>query len=72
MANGDTVPCSECGEDMPLRRLTEARYTYCIGCSEGKPGEMYFLNTSGFKNNGAEIVRADQHYEFQQHNQVRG
>jgi hypothetical protein len=57
---------------MPERRLTDAGYAYCIDCGAKKPGEMYFLNTSGFKNNGAEIVIASRHYEFQQDNQVRG
>jgi hypothetical protein len=57
---------------MPARRLTEAGYDYCVDCGKSKPGEMYFLNTSGFKNNGAEIVIASRHYEFQQDNQVRG
>lgn len=68
----ETIACVECGSDMPIRRLTAAGYDYCIKCSENRPGDLYFLNTSGFKNNGAEIVRASQHYEFQQHNQVRG
>lgn len=68
----DTTTCVDCGGEMPLRRLTDAGFNYCIDCSTSKPGELYFLNTSGFKNNGAEIVIASRHYEFQQDNKVRG
>ena len=68
----DLINCVDCGGEMPLRRLTEAGFDYCKDCSKHKTGETYFLNTSGFKNNGAEIVIASRHYEFQQDNQVRG
>ena len=28
------IPCSHCGEDMPLLRLTKFGYDFCVNCSE--------------------------------------
>lgn len=68
----DTIKCSECDNEMPLRRKTVAGFDYCIPCGAKKPGDIYVLGASGFKNNGAEIVRVEQHIENQKHNHVRG
>lgn len=70
---GDTIACAECQGPMPLRRLTECGFDYCIPCGERTPRvTTYVLSASGFKNNGAELVPVDQHFANQQHNHVRG
>lgn len=69
---GDTVPCVDCGELMPLRRLTEAELDHCIPCGKKRPAEVYFMSSMGFKNNGAEIRTKAQFTAEQEQNHVRG
>lgn len=70
--------CVDCGGTFPAAR----EFDYCVPCSARRelpssprrPADavVYVLSASGFKNNGAELVRVEQHFENQQHNHVRG
>lgn len=68
----DCCYCSDCGKQFPYRRR-EAGYDNCIVCASAHPiVDTYVLSASGFKNNGAELVRVEQHFENQRDNHVRG
>jgi hypothetical protein len=64
--------CADCGKQFPFQRF-EAGYENCLACSQANPiVDTYVLSASGFKNNGAELVRVEQHFKNQQDNHVRG
>lgn len=63
--------CTDCGEAFDARRP----FDYCIACArlpKRNKAVTYVLSSSGFKNNGCELVTVEQHFENQQHNHVRG